>query len=377
MNERIFELFTAENIKSYSKACIDLSDMLNILSEEDYKILIVPSRGAYPFVNGAEHYEIMTSKVTRISERYYVKIKKWLLPFTADWGGGSSDINSKEVRLFWTKIIADTFNKENTIYMQLYKNIISDVGEYLTINTTELLLKPEGRKNDKFIFVDTAISGRAICEIIEGFHKNNLDNYYIILLIDDEGNSLKSNYLKIIENEKKRGKLFCIKVKKIFSEDCSPLLNGGISSIVFPNLIKSVFNSHSEFANSNCVGGGIWFIDSMSHLIDYEPILNGVRGSVASYIHMGLEQFIEDRKGSFFNDENFKELNYRLQQEIKNFNIFDQQNTKRLVYDRINKRNTNFKDEKKVDVSSSHVIRINFSDKYLENFIKKVKNSTI
>lgn len=371
MNERLVEMLTAENVKSYAKACIDVSDMLKILLDEGFKKLIIPSRGAYPFVNGAKNFEIIKGDYKTPFENFYFKINEWLLPFTADWGDENLDISSKNIRLFWTKVIADTFNNENSPYVNLYKSIVQEIGSYLTINTDDLLLKENSTKDDKFIFIDTCISGRAICEILEGFHQNNLNNYYIILILDNDGYSLKEKYIKILENERRKNKMCFIKVKKIFSEDASPLLNDGISSIVFPNLMNKIYSTNNEFSNNNCLGGGIWFVDSMKYLMKYNIKLNGLRGALSSYIHMGLNEYIEGAGYRFFN-EYFEHDIPDLVERLGDFNIFNKSNTKILVYDRIKKENSIVKEDM-VDVSSSHVIRVNFTEKYLDNFLRNLK----
>lgn len=49
MNEKLFNLFTEENVESYTQASIDLHFFINYYLKEDYKLIIIPSRGAYPF----------------------------------------------------------------------------------------------------------------------------------------------------------------------------------------------------------------------------------------------------------------------------------------------------------------------------------------
>lgn len=275
------------------------------------------------------------------------------------------------MRLFWTKIIADTFNSEKSLYYKLYENLVNDVGNYLTINTTNLLPRGDNLERDKkFIFLDTAISGRAICEILEGFKANNLNNYCVILIAENNGNDIKPEYRSVINNEISKDKLILLGVNKIFSEDASPLFNGGISSIVFPSLMDDIYSSCTEFSINNCIGAGIWFIDSMSELINTNKNLNAIRATVAFNLHWALKKHIQ---GTLQGKDIYEYNNYYILDLAKDFNLFEPANTKSLVFDRIYKRNNNIVDKDRVDVSSSHVIRINFEEQYVSQFIRKLK----
>lgn len=90
MNEHLKELITSENVLSYSHACITVSDILLDLKKE-YKRLIIPSRGAYPFYNGAlTSINFITNSSSEIMD-FDRHFDLWLLPYTSDWG--QADIN--------------------------------------------------------------------------------------------------------------------------------------------------------------------------------------------------------------------------------------------------------------------------------------------
>lgn len=372
MNERLKTLLTHETILSYSYACIEVSEILLELKENNFKRIIIPSRGAYPFFSGAQA-SIYFSLKRKEYYKFNLHFNLWLLPYTSDWGNADVDIETSQVRNFWTKILADCIRKENTPYTIFYDKIVNKLGNRFTINTSELKLdkhyKLDKSDDEKFIFVDTAISGRAICEIINAFYMFNLTDFFIILIVDENGDKLKQEYIDIIEREKNKGKLKLIKVEKIFSEDASPILNSGISSLVFPSLIETALNQIPEFKKDGFVGAGLWFIDSVSHLKEYNKSLNGVRGSLHSLISTGINQFLLN-ENKWFKDQ----IVFEVENMIKNagnFNIFDKESTKTLIYDRITKREAKF--DENVIISSSHVIRIELQPKLIHDIISEVK----
>lgn len=372
MNEFLKELITPENVLSYSKACVDVCDMLLTLKDEDYRRVIIPSRGAYPFYNGALttlHF-LQASPIERMDFRAHFNV--WLLPYSADWGQASNPNNSPEkVRKFWSKILADSIRKQSTPFTHFYTNLVDLIGERLTLNTTELKLEKYYKKdtidNEKFIFIDTGKSGQAICEIIESFKEFNLNDYFIILIADDNGEKIKPNYKKVIQEEINKGKLKQINVNRIYSEDASPLLNTGISSIVFPSLIERAYYEIPEFKKNEFVGAGLWFIDSSSHLREQNPNLNGVQGILATLNYKGISHYFGN-EDLWFKDSTQFDVE-KMIEWLGDFNLRNASYTKQLIYDRIASKTIELKED--VQVSSSHIIRINLPEDVITQIVKK------
>lgn len=370
MNEYLKQLITPASILSYSQACIDVCGTLLTLKGENFKRLVIPSRGAYPFYLGAlTSLHFLTTSFTDI-QRFNNHFNVWLLPYTADWGQAHISASTQSIRKFWTKILADTIRREQGPFVEFYRRLVEIAGTRLTINTTDLLLdkfyKQDRENDEKFIFIDTAVSGQAICEVIKSFSSFNLKDYYIILIVDQAGKKLKSQYKNIIERERQAGKLMQIDVDCIYSEDASPLLNTGISSIVFPSLIERAYHELPDFNTGHLVGAGLWFIDSTSHLREGSPQLNGVRGILGTlnYRGMRLRLGYEDR---WFDDY----VSFNVEKIIEwlgDFNTTDPNSTKKLIYDRIASRDSRL--EESVDVSGSHVIRIDLPDEVMTRIIK-------
>jgi len=186
--------------------------------------------------------------------------------------------------------------------------------------------------------------------------------------VDDGGRGLKEEYNKNIMTEMSRGRLKLIYVRNIFSEDASPLLNSGISSIVFPSLISQSFYEVDEFKRNGFVGAGLWFIDSMSHLRRDYPSLNGVRGIIDTSVHSGI-LYSTIHQSDFFN-EIINEGAERIIDWAGDFNIFDIESTKKLVYDRIASKKKSI--DSKMDISSSHVLRIDLKQSIRASLVKKI-----
>ncbi len=373
MNEHLKELITADNVLSYSNACIQVCETLLELKDEDYKRLIIPSRGAYPFFNGAltSLYFLTDSPVERMNFNLHFDL--WLLPYTSDWGQADINTDSKSVRKFWSKILADSIRKKSTPYTHFYNNLVDLIGNRLTINTTDLKIDKHYKKNnikdEKFIFIDTAISGKAICDIIESFYEFNLTDFFIIMITDSEGENLKPEYKKIIEKEKQLGRLKQINVKNIYSEDASPLLNTGISSIVFPSLIERAYNEINEFKKNQFAGAGLWFIDSVSHLVKHNPQINGVRGILSTLNYRGLSNNF-GKEDIWFKESTEYDVE-KMIERLGNFNLLDGSSTKELIYDRISSRTKKL--EENVDVTGSHIIRIDLHQDIITQLIKPIK----
>lgn len=367
MNEHLKQKITKESILSYSSACIEVYEELLNAKREGFQRIVIPSRGAYPFYNGASAASIIMED-SFIFSWYF---DTWLLPFTSDWGQADISADSKSVRKFWVKVLADSLRNEKSPYTDFYNKLVDTVGERLTINTTDLKVDKYYKKNtikgEKFVFIDTSVSGKAICDIIDSFHDFNLNDYLIILISDHFGHTIKSGYRSLIEKEKQKGRLKEIAVESIYSEDASPLLNTGISSIVFPSLIETAYHEIPEFRNNGFVGAGLWFIDSVSHLRDQFPKLNGVRGILSTMNYRGMRKISDDAGDHWFEESISHDVETMIEW-LGDFNLLDPSSTKRLIYDRLASQAVKLNED--VDVTGSHIIRIDLPKDIIKDLIK-------
>lgn len=373
INQKIKELITPETVRSYSKACLEIGFLFSELFDNGYNKIIIPSRGAYPFYYGANSANwLLNSRSKKAHYDYLTKHQIWLLPFTSDSGSTGLKIESANIRKFWSRILSDFIKGNKSIYTNYYETLVEELGRKFSINTSDLLLRKElsnHKKSDqRFIFIDTVISGQAICEIIQGFKDFDLKDYYIVAVIDKKGEKLKSEYRKIIEQESALGRLRSFYVDKIFSEDASPLLNSGIASVVFPSLMERAFFDIKEFNNAGMVGAGLWFIDSISHLKDKNSTLNGVRGTIMNLNFFALQQQLYSEHKFF--DEHVRFSAEEMISDLQAVNIFNGKSTVDLIYNRI-RRDTQITET--VTATSSHVVRIDLHNNDIDSIVGRFK----
>lgn len=371
MNEKLDILLTPTNILSYSQACIDVAGKLIDLKAENYKRVIVPSRGAYPFylkAISALHIMFERTEVFEVVNWF----NDWLLPFTSDLGDADVNVSSAQIRKFWAKIVADSIRKEETPFTEYYNGLVQICAEDISVNPDALTLdkfyKKDVKGDEKFIFIDTAISGRAICEIIQGFLDFNLKDFHIIMITDDNGEKLQPEFKNIIEREKAKSRLTQINVSNIFSEDTSPLLNLGISSIVFPSMLGSAYDEIKAFQAGGFTGGGIWFVDSVAHLRDLNPQINGIQGALNGIIYMGMDNIIRGDRQWF--DDTVADTVTSMKNRAADLDIFDPKTTEKLVFQRMMTKGV--KENNIVDVTPSHVIRLALGQHRIDELIRKV-----
>jgi hypothetical protein len=378
MNERLDSLFSSGNILSYSSACYEVYCELTKFVGSDFKRIIIPSRGAYPFYNGALTSATLLKPECSGVIDLLTNFSLWLLPFTAETGMSDKEIGSEAVRKFWVKVLADGIRKITSPYMAFYKLLVNQVGERYGINDWDLLLEYERKEfiyksdkssNEKFVFIDTAISGRAICEIIKGFQDSNLKDYFIILIVDKGGVELKQEYKYIIDLEVYHGRLKQINVDEIFSEDASPLLNSGIISMVFPSLISRSLHEIDEFRNDGIIGAGLWFTNASSYLMGGGHRLNIIQSTVATLVQSGIAHM------SAHNLEHFGQMTEffveRMKDAANSVNLFDMRSTKMIIQNQL--RSEGIKLNEQITVSNSHVVRVHMDETFVSKVIKNMK----
>lgn len=374
MNEFLKDIIALSTLESYAKACVSIYDALNDLKKAGFKKVIIPSRGAYPFYAGARKVSYIYYEKWSDTLEFTTHFKKWLLPFTSDWGGHADpNFSSQKSRRFWAKILADVINGEDTMQIKYFRALVTTFGKLLTVNTEDVYPPARFSKNtdgdDRFIFIDTAISGRAIHEIISSFRDLGLTNYYIILIVDNNGESLNGEFRNTIQQERSQGRLVEIPVEKIFSEDTSPLLNEGISALVFPSIIQGAYAEISDLHRDGMVGAGLWFIDSLSHLKHTDPGKNGIMGALGSLLYAAINSYLDGESQFYPHMVDFDTSN--MIERAAGLKINDPKSTAQFFRDRLHYRgvHTDFD----LDVSGTHVVRVNFSEDQVGKFLKGIK----
>lgn len=251
--------FTIENLIDYARASIDLSAYMRVLDGEGFKNLVVPSRGAVPFVRAAMSAymndsgsfptpkERLKSKLKQINSPF---MRQLILPFSADPNEKSQ--TSSAIREYWSHVLAAIVNRNGRDpYLGFYKVLVEKLAKRSWLNALDRDL-PKA----KFIFVDTVISGRAISEILESFEKVGLTQCHFILIVDANGDKIAPEYKRVIDNLIYAQRCDLIYVNRLFTEDQGPGASG-VWSTVYPQILEAARQTFTWA--KDCYGAGSFY----------------------------------------------------------------------------------------------------------------------
>lgn len=247
------------NIISYADASSKLNEYLRVLFLEGYDSIVIPSRGAMPFFRAAKSawmVEALSQKSAEARFDHKVDIMMspihacTILPFSADPGDGSQ--NSKGIRSYWSKVLAALVRRDGgDPYLAFYSRLVNNLlGKELSATL------PRDLPNKKFIFIDTVVSGRAICEIVECLENEGLEDFYLILLVDENGAKIDSVFRRKIDQYVSYGRCALIEVPSLWTEDQGPAVSG-VWSTVYPEIQQKLMNEFSWA--SNAYGAGTFY----------------------------------------------------------------------------------------------------------------------
>jgi hypothetical protein len=147
---------TEENVLAFAKAGIDIARAAHRLRDAGYESMIVPSRGAVPFL--------------RVATSYYRSIVVPSMPRKDRWRIGAR-------------------TNFGPLTLSLDVPFTADVCRIGHHDSLEWRMESE-----RFLFIDTVVSGRAVSEIVEAFEAEGLDQIHYILLLDEKGAAMKPPY---------------------------------------------------------------------------------------------------------------------------------------------------------------------------------------
>ena len=234
--------FTVDNIIDFARASRELSDYVRVLVKEGYRHLVVPSRGAVPFIRAAAAawrldarslptFEQRLKEASEVNKSPF--LQQLILPFSADPQDATQTTAS--IRRFWSRVLAAIVHREGTDpYLTFYKALV----ENLAHRSWHAAL-PSKLPNEKFIFVDTVVSGRAVCEIFKAFEQVGLNQCQFILIVDARGAEVVPQYQRVIEEMCARQRCTVISVNRLFTEDRGPAVSG-VWSTVYPQVLDAV-----------------------------------------------------------------------------------------------------------------------------------------
>lgn len=344
-----------ENLLSYAAAAQEVSVILESLNKGEYDFLLVPSRGAAPIVDMCRLY--FTSRRERWRGGLDGMVPEWLanplanslyLPFTADAGNLAIGVAARDMRRFWCRVVAGMLRAPDTDpFYGFFRFLQTRLGSGLAQTST--MYEIDGRpKGDRFVFIDTAISGQAICEIMDGFSEAGLTNILYIVVADENGEKLKPQYRQQIEEGVRAGSVFLVKMRRLFTEDRGPAVSG-IWSVVFPEVMEAALKAVPEFREFGCSGAGLYFWTTE------DPLSSGDRI---------VQQAIAWRRSAFMHAMLLPQPDHaRLEEDleayralIKAHRLFSRDATLEIAAPRL--RGAVNLPEAQLGISSSHVLRV-------------------
>jgi len=399
--------FTVDNIIDFARASRELSDYVRVLVKEGYRNLVVPSRGAVPFIRAAAAawrldarslptFEQRLKEVSEVNKSPF--LQQLILPFSADPQDATQ--TTAAIRRFWSRVLAAIVHREGTDpYLTFYKALV----ENLAHRSWHAAL-PSKRPNEKFIFVDTVVSGRAVCEIFKAFEQVGLNQCQFILIVDARGAEVVPQYQRVIEEMCARQRCTVIPVNRLFTEDRGPAVSG-VWSTVYPQVLDAL-RQKFEWARDAYGAGTFYHRVSSSQVearegigtTDYNMPITQMFASLSIGISTavtalrdadlaerklaetvgrefeGFSEMLEKRRTQIDLDLR-RQLDYQLisfretVEEMKPYSPMDKQTTRTLAEPRVLEAHPNAV----VDVSSSHLVRVTLPEQDIANFMRQAE----
>jgi hypothetical protein len=159
------DFITLSTLKSYADGCRQVQEQVELLAQDGFHLMVIPSRGAGPIAETASSYFFTVrlrqeiSPAARISARRdYISsglCNPLYLPFTADIPQSMTGVDSKTIRRFWARVLKSILNDDkNELSRKFYHFIRSEVCHIETGGGGHRQVA-----DNKFIFLDTVVSG--------------------------------------------------------------------------------------------------------------------------------------------------------------------------------------------------------------------------
>jgi hypothetical protein len=345
---------TLDIVTSYAQGCADLCGAIGLLQSAGFDLMVIPSRGASPFIRGAysyasalrgEKYKDFDLSAPRLAfpEEIY-------LPFTADIAD-DFPVSSRTIRHFWSRVLAAQIRRdEGDIALRFYRFLCAWSGKLATERARIV-----GGKDGRFIFVDTVVSGQAICEIFEGFAVNGLTSCHFVLLIDHGGAGLKPAYRQKIDAMVHAGRATTIMVDQIFTEDAGPGMSG-IWSVTMPELMVKAANMVEGLQDG--VGAGLYYHEVAKREDGSNEAIT-VSNAIMHVLLFSAVRSADDIAERFLAD--FKD--HVVGERLADYSV-TKQVADSLIMSSLSKISS-------TDVSRSHVVRAHMAEDDAENLLRK------
>ncbi|NKL44055.1 hypothetical protein GFL57_24220 [Rhizobium leguminosarum bv. viciae] len=336
---------TIEMVRSYAQACADVHLCIERLRTIRYDLLVIPSRGASPFVDGArsyahalrdEKYADFDPAAPRIKP-----IEELYVPFTADIAD-DFPIPSSVIRRYWSRVVAAMIRRDAHDPALQFHLFLRSLSGALAMGSTNI----EGGGSGRFIFIDTVVSGRAVCEIADAFAEQGVTQCHYILLIDEAGRRLKAEYRQKIDALVAAGMATKILVDRIFTEDEGPAMSG-IWTVTFPVLMLQA--QYMIEGLEDAVGAGLYYHELAKRQDQSNSAITASNGILGTMLFAAV-------RGS---DDSAARFLEKFQDHVSGSGLQAQNVTKRIADPPVR---ANLPTVSDTIVSGSHVLRAQMSE---------------
>ncbi|SEO93896.1 hypothetical protein SAMN02800692_2896 [Luteibacter sp. UNC138MFCol5.1] len=380
-----FRIFSPDNLRAYAHAAIDLYDALLEREREGYTTLVFPSRGTSPFKHLLHdiHHSPFYDRHDRLEDQIRHRLNEPFasrtieLPFTADPPEHRSN-DSGDIRDFWVRVLRAMLTQDaSSSELRYYQFTLEHLFGF-----NRGLGSPLHPATPKFVFVDTVVSGRAVCEIANAFERHGMEDFFLVLLVDCNGAKLGANYKPRLQALECAGKAKLIYVPDLFTEDRGPAMTGTwcLSS---PQLIERA-GDMLQPGTGRLVGTAISFL-RVSNGIDNEhtTMINAaLHIALRTAVQLNLETK-DDLKPMWTRilDAQCRELATKaIAKDCAGQSVLDEVETERIARLAIQSgksigldRNPLQLDVIDVEASSSHVVRLSFDERAVDRLLADFK----
>ncbi|MBB3804271.1 hypothetical protein FHR51_000382 [Xanthomonas arboricola] len=371
-----------QHVKSYVEAAIDLYETLVVLEDQGYEAAVFPSRGTTPFkdLTWIVHRSDLVER--RGPTRWQHDLNKPFgrrtitLPFTADAPKSTVD-GSAQIRDYWVRVLRAILEQDSASAELRYYQYCTEV----LFGFERVRGLPLNRVGKRFVFVDTVVSGQAVCEIVSSFKAHGLEDFYLVLLVDENGRKLKPHYRKVIEDLARRGKAKLIYVDLLFTEDEGPAFTS-TWCLSAPQLVEAAYGVVCPSAKTALVGTAVSFVR-----VQADDILDNV---TSTCLRATLDGVLSAAMGEILAPEHVRDCYTQVLEmnriELISLAILNQRNgfdplstteTERTARNAIGCQKSIGLHRRPiglsvtdVGVSSSHVVRLYFTDAAVDGYLR-------
>lgn len=259
------DLITPENVRAYAKAGKDLYETCEALALDGHSFCVVPSRGAVPFHRIAEQYFFSVVRLKPPEVNQHIQAlneyssnpiaNAVYMPFTAEVADDSL-LSSAMVRAHWVGVLSDLVRgRTSSARWRFYEFLRRSVFVSPPKDTVE-----ERANSEKFVFLDTVVSGRSFYEIATAFENEHLNDVHFVLFVDQNGARIARRYQSTIDKYVNAGRATIINLPDLITEDRGPSVSG-IWSVVVPALMEVALQEVPEFSELGTSGAGFYWLE--------------------------------------------------------------------------------------------------------------------